>query len=57
MGALRDTLANVARTQDVTEFTSRFLLSEWTYVVDAWQIDSADAYAAVLATRELLPQP
>lgn len=44
---VRDLLVNVARTQGVTEFTSRFLFSEWTYVVDAWQIDSADAYATV----------
>jgi len=31
----------------LSEFTSRFLVSEWTNVVDAWQIDSLDAYAQV----------
>ncbi|WP_375208154.1 3'-5' exonuclease [Hyphococcus sp.] len=31
----------------LTEFTSRFLVSEWTNVVDAWQIDSLDAYTQV----------
>ena len=30
-----------------TEFTSRFLLSEWISVIDAWQIDSLDAYRDV----------
>ena len=29
------------------EFTIRFLVSEWTNVVDAWQIDTLDAYAQV----------
>ena len=28
-------------------FTSRFLMSEWTHVFDAWQINSAEAYAEV----------
>jgi hypothetical protein len=28
-------------------FTSRFLLSEWRYVVDAWQIGDVEAYAKV----------
>ena len=31
----------------LTDFTSRFLVSEWTNVVDAWQIDSLDAYRDV----------
>ncbi|MER8911523.1 UvrD-helicase domain-containing protein [Mesorhizobium sp. M0854] len=31
----------------VTGFSSRFLLSEWENVVDAWHIESADAYADV----------
>jgi len=31
----------------LADFTSRFLVSEWTNVVDAWQIDSLDAYAQV----------
>lgn len=40
-------LAKAAEEQGVTEFTARFLFSEWTYVVDAWQLDSAEAYANV----------
>ncbi|SNZ20091.1 3'-5' exonuclease [Cohaesibacter gelatinilyticus] len=28
-------------------FTDRFLMSEWRYVIDAWQIDSLEAYANV----------
>ena len=28
-------------------FTDRFLMSEWRYVIDAWQIDSLEAYARV----------
>jgi hypothetical protein len=45
--AVRSILAKSAESQGVSEFTSRFLVSEWTYVVDAWQIDSAEAYASV----------
>ena len=30
-----------------TGYPLRFLLSEWRHVVDAWQIDSLDAYARV----------
>jgi hypothetical protein len=44
---VRATLAKVAEEQGVTEFPLRFLVSEWTYVVDAWQIDSAEAYVNV----------
>jgi len=32
---------------DISDFTSRFLVSEWNNVVDAWQINSLDAYAQV----------
>ena len=31
----------------LTGFTDRFVLSEWRYVIDTWQIDSLDAYAKV----------
>jgi superfamily I DNA/RNA helicase len=44
---VRSALAKAAEEQSVTEFTARFLFSEWTYVVDAWQLDSAEAYANV----------
>ena len=44
---MRDTLAKAAVGLGVTEFTARFLFSEWTNVIDAWQLDSANAYANV----------
>jgi superfamily I DNA/RNA helicase len=44
---VRGILAKAAQERGVTEFTARFLFSEWTYVVDAWQLDSAKAYAEV----------
>jgi hypothetical protein len=44
---VRSALAKAAGEQGITEFTARFLFSEWTYVVDAWQLDSAKAYADV----------
>lgn len=42
-----DALAKATADLGVTEFTARFLLSEWTNVIDAWQLDSAEAYAEV----------
>jgi superfamily I DNA/RNA helicase len=44
---VRATLAKTAEEQGITEFPLRFLVSEWTYVVDAWQIASSQAYANV----------
>jgi hypothetical protein len=44
---VRAVLLKAAETLQVAEFTERFLVSEWSNVVDAWQIDSAEAYAAV----------
>ena len=44
---VRSTLKKAADDQGVTEFTARFLYSEWTNVVDAWQVDSEAAYAEV----------
>lgn len=44
---VRSTLSKIAEEQGVTEFTARFLFSEWTYVVDAWQLDTLEAYANV----------
>ncbi|MEM7664054.1 MAG: 3'-5' exonuclease [Pseudomonadota bacterium] len=40
-------LAQAAKEQELEGFTDRFLMSEWRYVVDAWQIDGLDAYARV----------
>jgi hypothetical protein len=42
-----DAIAKAAADLGVTEFTARFLVSEWTNVIDAWQLDSAGAYADV----------
>ena len=44
---VRNTLTKTAAELNVIEFTARFLFSEWTYVVDAWQLDSAEAYGNV----------
>ena len=44
---VRSALGKAAEENSVTEYTARFLYSEWTYVVDAWQVDSAEAYANV----------
>ena len=42
-GILSDTAANARSGR----YPIRFLLSEWEHVIDAWQIDSAEAYALV----------
>lgn len=44
---LRDRLSQAARAAQLKGFSDRFLLSEWTNVIDAWGIGSAQAYAAV----------
>jgi hypothetical protein len=44
---IRSALDKAAKQFGVTEFTARFLFSEWTNVVDAWQIDREEAYANV----------
>lgn len=40
-------LAAAAKEIELTGFTIRFLVSEWKNVVDAWQIDTLDAYRDV----------
>ena len=45
--ALAELIANAAAEADVHGFSDRFLLSEWTNVVDAWGIDGLEAYAQV----------
>ncbi len=40
-------LTTAMQEQELSGFTDRFVLSEWRYVIDAWQIDSLDAYANV----------
>jgi len=44
---LRERLAEAAKTAQLKGFSDRFLLSEWTNVVDAWGIMTLDAYATV----------
>jgi superfamily I DNA/RNA helicase len=42
---VRNLLLKAAESQGIKGFTERFLISEWTHCVDAWQIKSAEAYA------------
>jgi len=44
--AVHSALKRAAENQEVRD-SLRFLVSEWTHVVDAWQIQSADEYANV----------
>jgi len=44
---IRSLLTKAATAAGVTEFTPQFLYSEWTYVIDAWQIAAPDDYAEV----------
>ena len=44
---LRDRLRVAATTMGLKGFSERFLLSEWTNVVDAWGLQSLDAYSTV----------
>jgi hypothetical protein len=44
---LRDRLRAAAAVAGLKGFSERFLLSEWTNVIDAWGLASPDAYAAV----------
>lgn len=44
---LRDRLCAAATANELKGFSERFLLSEWTNVVDAWGLSSLDAYSTV----------
>jgi len=44
---VRSIIAKAVEANGVNEFPLRFLMSEWTNVVDAWQLDSEAAYANV----------
>lgn len=44
---IRSLLLKSAQSVGAQGFTERFLTSEWTHVVDAWQIKTAEAYADV----------
>lgn len=44
---LRERLRDAAAAVELKGFSERFLLSEWSHVVDAWGLSSAEAYATV----------
>lgn len=44
---LRSLIMKARDAENAAKFSERFLMSEWTHVVDAWQIKTADAYADV----------
>jgi hypothetical protein len=44
---VEDAVTKVAEAVGAKGFTSRFLISEWRHVVDAWQIADVGAYAKV----------
>ncbi|MGO8224444.1 3'-5' exonuclease [Rhizobium ruizarguesonis] len=44
---LRTIVSEAANAVSITKYTPQFLKSEWEHVIDAWQIDSAETYAAV----------
>ncbi len=44
---IRRAIAEAAEKEAAGTFSPRFLVSEWTNVVDAWQIDSLDGYGGV----------
>lgn len=45
--ALRERLREAARNAGLKGFSERFLLSEWTHVIDAWAVPSGEAYATI----------
>jgi hypothetical protein len=52
-------LATAAREADSQKFSRHFLLTEWEEVVDAWQLDTWEAYRDVrrLGRKTRLPEP
>ncbi|MDB5540081.1 MAG: helicase [Devosia sp.] len=44
---VRKMLAQSAEDAEATELSPQFLHSEWKHVIDAWQIETVEAYAAV----------
>ena len=55
---IRDLLAEAAQTPGLERFSLRFLVTEWEQVVDAWQLDSWEAYRNVvrLGRKTRLPE-
>jgi mRNA-degrading endonuclease RelE of RelBE toxin-antitoxin system len=56
---IQSLLAQAAREVDPQRFSRHFLLTEWEDVVDAWQLDSWEAYRDVrrLGRKTRLPEP
>ena len=54
---VQEFLAKAADQEETSSFSLRFLLSEWENVVDAWQLDSWDAYRDIrrLGRKTRLP--
>jgi len=44
---LRSLVRDCASASGLPRYTTQFLNSEWEHVIDAWQVDSAEAYASV----------
>lgn len=44
---IRAAIVNATKELEISEFTDRFLWSEWANVVDAWQLDNLEAYRDV----------
>lgn len=56
--AIRKLLAEASGQTETSKFTPRFLMTEWEEVVDAWQLDSWEAYRNVrrLGRKTRLPE-
>lgn len=56
--SIEQVLDRSAEAVDITEFSRRFLASEWHDVVDAWQIDNWEAYRGIarLGRKTRLPE-
>lgn len=56
---VRELLANASHESDAQKFSIQFLLTEWEQVVDAWQLESREAYRDVvrLGRKTRLPEP
>lgn len=57
--AVREAIAAASKQAPAHRFSQTFLLAEWDQVVDAWQLDSWEAYRDVprLGRRTRLPEP
>ncbi len=55
---IRDLIEEAAANEEGSKFTTGFMLTEWAQVVDAWQLDTWEAYRDVprLGRRRRLPE-